>query len=137
MIGIYWVMMTQFNAIVASILTLLAMYLWYHYCLRIYNRFNWDRFYTAEWQDADEAAEERKKFGDLDPDRDVAEIPVLSAIFKAGNANSTNSGGKNGIFSPLCVVTVPYSIPRRGRGRGHPQWLSQHLHRQGFHPLSQ
>ena len=39
----------------------------YHYCLRIYNRFNWNKFYSSRWQEEDEAEEERRNFGDLDP----------------------------------------------------------------------
>jgi hypothetical protein len=54
-IGMYWIMMDQASAITSSVITLVGMYFWYHYCLRIYNRFkfsskvvDWDNAYNPE-----------------------------------------------------------------------------------------
>eukprot|EP01036_Dinobryon_divergens_P026925 gene26924-35622_t len=67
MIGLFWVMFSQACAIACSLCMLGALFIWYHFCLRIYNRFNWNKFYSSRWQEEDEAEEERRNFGDLDP----------------------------------------------------------------------
>eukprot|EP01036_Dinobryon_divergens_P031373 gene31373-40759_t len=50
MIGLYWIMMDSISAIINTIITLLGMYVWYSYCLRIYNRFYWDQSTGDKWQ---------------------------------------------------------------------------------------
>jgi hypothetical protein len=40
-IGVYWIMMPVDAAIVSSIITVLGMGMWYHFVLRIFNRFQW------------------------------------------------------------------------------------------------
>lgn len=50
-IGMYWIMMDQTSAITSSLITLIGMYFWYHYCLRIYNRFKFSSK-GADWDDS-------------------------------------------------------------------------------------
>ena len=38
-IGMYGIMMDEMHAIVCSVFSVVGMVLWYHYALRIYNRF--------------------------------------------------------------------------------------------------
>ena len=52
LIGMYWIMMDQISAIASTIVTLGGMYIWYHFCLRIYNRFYWDQSHGDYWQNA-------------------------------------------------------------------------------------
>jgi hypothetical protein len=49
-IGMYWIMMDEISAIAATIITFGGMYIWYHYCLRIYNRFYWDQSHGEYWK---------------------------------------------------------------------------------------
>lgn len=74
-IGMYWIMMDQKSAIAASVITLIGMYLWYHYCLRIYNRFNWNETAKDVW--------EEKTRGEDGLD-DMADEPEPSAVLSDG-----------------------------------------------------
>ncbi len=42
-VGVYWIMFPADAAIVSSVITLAGLYMWYHYVLRIYNRFQWNQ----------------------------------------------------------------------------------------------
>lgn len=49
--GMYWIMMDQVTAIVCTVMTFGMMPLWYHYSLRIYNRFYWGDIDVDKWED--------------------------------------------------------------------------------------
>jgi hypothetical protein len=62
-IGMYWIMMDQTNAIIATVITGLAMIVWYRYSLRLYNRFSWNSL-RVDWQEEEDPEEELE---DLNP----------------------------------------------------------------------
>ena len=66
----------------------------YHYCLRIYNRFNWNKFYSSRWQEENEADEERRNFGDLDPNSssDLKTIVPVKNLQKIGTTSKNREG---------------------------------------------
>lgn len=43
-ISMYWIMMDAANAWASTGITLAFVYLWYHYALRIYNKFKWSKY---------------------------------------------------------------------------------------------
>jgi len=49
-IGMYWIMMDQTCAIIATIITSVAIFCWYQYALRLYNRFSWNAA-KVDWED--------------------------------------------------------------------------------------
>lgn len=53
-VGTYWIMMDSLGAILSSIITLIGMGFWYHYTLRIYNRFKWEKEDEITWADDDD-----------------------------------------------------------------------------------
>ena len=69
----------------------------YHYCLRIYNRFNWNKFYSSRWQEENEADEERRNFGDLDPNSssDLKTIVPVKNLQKIGTTSKNREGWKS------------------------------------------
>jgi hypothetical protein len=46
------------------------MYFWYHYALRIYNRFYWNQHKT-DWDDEDD---EERDLTDLDPNQNISRL---------------------------------------------------------------
>eukprot|EP01033_Poteriospumella_lacustris_P001575 gene1575-1144_t len=52
-IGMYFIMMDSTSAWITGALTLVAMFSWYRYGLRLYNRFNWDKLAIA-WKEEEE-----------------------------------------------------------------------------------
>jgi hypothetical protein len=50
-IGVYWIMMPKEPAIVCTIITFLGLYMWYHFVLRIYNRFQWSTVQETLWNE--------------------------------------------------------------------------------------
>lgn len=93
LIGMYWIMMDQISAIVSSLITVGGMYIWYHYCLRIYNRFYWDQSKADNWQgllDVDEG-----QFADLDElAGEPTEEPSVEDIISPLSVSPTAQGGK-------------------------------------------
>jgi hypothetical protein len=62
-IGLYWIMMDRSSAIVCTIITGIAMVLWYRYSIRLYNRFSWSQL-RVDWNDEEDPDVE---LDDLDP----------------------------------------------------------------------
>jgi hypothetical protein len=46
----YWIMMDSLPALLSCVITLIGVCFWYHYCLRIYNRFYWDKEEETKWR---------------------------------------------------------------------------------------
>lgn len=93
-IGMYWVMMDQKSAIASSLITLVGMYFWYHYCLRIYNRFkfsskavDWDDRYNPEHNLEDHDAHEH--------------IGVKDGTKRNNNENTAATVRMAGVKNPL------------------------------------
>eukprot|EP01039_Chlorochromonas_danica_P004073 gene4072-4454_t len=80
-IGMYWIMMDQTNAIICTVITFIAMFYWYHYSLRLYNRFSWNSL-KIDWKEEENPEEELE---DLDPS-------VINALHR--------EKGKSGESSP-------------------------------------
>lgn len=55
-IGMYFIMMDSMSAIISSAFTLIAIFLWYRYALRLYNRFSWKNVNVA-WDGKDDESE--------------------------------------------------------------------------------
>jgi hypothetical protein len=95
-IGMYWVMMDSTSSIVCTILTVIAMFYWYQYSLRVYNRFSWknDR---VDWQDEEDPDEE---LDDLNP----------NAMQRTANGGNGGNGGSKKNGSPSKNVTFSGSV---------------------------
>ncbi len=50
-IGVYFIMMEPDAAIICACITGVGIYVWYHYVLRIYNRFKWSRVQETLWHE--------------------------------------------------------------------------------------
>lgn len=87
MVGLYWIMMDSTSAIINTIITLLGMYVWYSYCLRIYNRFYWDQSTGDKWQGF--SADEDGSAADLDELSTLTEEDPAVAIQSISNTNTT------------------------------------------------
>ena len=103
MVGIYWIMMDSISAIINTIITLLGMYVWYSYCLRIYNRFYWDQSTGDKWQgfsaDGDGGAADLDELSDL-TEEDPAVATHIHTTYthptrsSSSSSNSTHSHGQ-------------------------------------------
>lgn len=80
-IGMYWVMMDSTSAIVSTVITFIAMYYWYHYTLRIYNRFNWGKI-KSDWE------EERDPINELNDLNPTSDLYKEKKIFMPGDKQS-------------------------------------------------
>ena len=75
LIGLFGMLLDQNNAICMSIIFSLGLYMWYHYSLRIYNRFYYNGFYHIDYEkeniaDNLEVLSERIRSFSKDSDRD-------------------------------------------------------------------
>lgn len=88
-IGMYWIMMDQTCAIIASIITFIAIFFWYQYALRLYNRFNWNES-KVDW---DEEDRDKHIGGEKDPFAKLDELDpsVLNKMHNRGQ-----KGGRTG-----------------------------------------
>jgi hypothetical protein len=90
MIGLYWIMMDSISAIINTIITLMGMYVWYSYCLRIYNRFYWDQSTGDKWQGF--SADDEGGAADLDELSTLTEEdPAVAIDIATGLATGTTS----------------------------------------------
>eukprot|EP01034_Spumella_vulgaris_P023108 gene23108-29301_t len=90
----YWIMMDSVSAIASTIITVLGMYGWYYYSLRIFNRFNWTQLKADYYNEEDSEAE----FNDLDPNMKFAARtpPAVDAdTLKAGLIPGEKKSGLN------------------------------------------
>lgn len=62
-------MMDQKSAIASSIITVISMGFWYHYTLRIYNRFSWNA--KTAWDDEDD---DERDMDELDPNSNISKF---------------------------------------------------------------
>lgn len=89
LIGTYGVMMDEISAIACSILTGISILAWYHYTLRIYNRFKFDA--NHDWAD-----EDKDEFDEQFPDN---RAEARAARKKREEESAKGFGGIFSIFS--------------------------------------
>lgn len=77
-IGMYWIMMDSTSAIASTIITGIGMYGWYHYTLRIYNRFNWNQM-KADYNNEENPEDE---INELDPNIQINRNREKQAVAK-------------------------------------------------------
>lgn len=78
-IGMYYCMFNRKGAVICSSITLAGLVIWYHYCLRIYNRFKFDENQVDV------------KFHDDNDDVEEDDGIPKAFLEKAKNASSSNS----------------------------------------------
>lgn len=99
-IGMYWIMMDQTCAIITTIITSIAMVVWYRYSLRLYNRFSWNQL-RVDWKDEQDPEEELE---DLDPS-------IINALHNKSsgskhapkNANASQESSEFDLTSNLAI----------------------------------
>jgi hypothetical protein len=91
-VGMYWIMMDQTSAIVSSVFTFIGIFFWYHYALRLYNRFSWSSM-KVHWKGGNlESDDENDGLDDMtNPANPTA--AVTAAVGGVTTKNVLHSGG--------------------------------------------
>ena len=108
MIGLYWIMMDSASAIVNTIITLLGMYVWYSYCLRIYNRFYWDQSTGDKWQG----------FSADDDEGGAADLDELSTLTEEDPAVAIDIATTGTTLPPNRTISSSSSTNSNGNAMG-------------------
>ncbi len=97
-IGVYFIMMEHDAAVICACITGVGIYIWYHFVLRIYNRFKWNRVNETLWHENEnlDPAEALRKRKSVDASQAVAnqeptkgKASLFNKIF--GNSDNDNN----------------------------------------------
>lgn len=112
-IGMYWVMMDAVSAIVSTVITFLAMILWYHHALRIYNRFYWEKSDSNWDNDAERAPDEvlDELYPELDAKERLQRMQAPPSRYKSGKWGIMRAVGLKSSESIVpCVIQPVFDI---------------------------
>lgn len=122
MIGLYWIMMDSISAIINTIITLLGMYVWYSYCLRIYNRFYWDQSTGDKWQgfsaDDEGGAADLDELSTLTEEDPAVAIDIATGTTPNRTISSSSSNGNatgKALLKPLLSSEDSYNAKKESK----------------------
>lgn len=84
-VGMYWVMMESTSAIVSTCVTFVAMFFWYDYALKLFNRFRWD-YKNSDWNDF------------TNPDQELDDLNPNSVVLSKDSSDDVSTNKKKNKF---------------------------------------